>query len=138
MHIALPAIMVVKVGAAITLHTARDAAKQANCSITRHRVASGASQGLILLAEEIVEDEREARKSVDCRVVQYDPAVELRGGVRMAVMSAPAGQRVLQGVLVGEVGEGRDAKHGQEAIVFAGVARKGWGRREGGGKDGST
>src|SRR5712672_3436557 len=103
----------------MALEAHRRAADQAYRSVGRERVAALARQRPVQLTEERVEHGGQTRDAIDRWVLQYDTTVELRRRVRVSVVRAPAREARLQRVLRGEVREGRDAQHREQARVLA-------------------
>jgi len=89
-HVTLALVSMFLVCAAVALEADRSAADEANSGVEREGVAALACEGPVELAKEGVKNDGKACDAVYCGVLEYDTAVELRCGVRVSVVRAPA------------------------------------------------
>ena len=118
MRITFPSIPVILVHTTMALHTAHRPTDHTNRRVQRSGITLQTHQRLLLVDEQVVQYERQLRRAINRGEVEDNSAVHLGDIPPLAVVSTPARERVLEGVLVWQVRVGGDTECCQEGLVF--------------------
>ena len=128
-------LVIVRVLTTNTLHAAHCPTNQTNRCIARHGPTLLTHQRFTIRhRKQVVKRQRQLGQPIDRRILQRHAAIELRDDLRMAIVRAPAGECVLQRILVGKVRKRWNTQHIEEPAIFCLLytrrARARGGRRE--------